>query len=161
MRQGAYPLIFQGFRAIAPLLQLRKPYVVLHFCLYLMWVLPAWGQTSDTGLLRGRMVDGRTGAPLSDVLVTLEEAPRLSIPVVGYAFMSRTVDAYFVTDVRNTLRLPAYAAARCARESRLQVSTRRLTLFAEVINVLDRSNVRFDPPSVNTVTHAPATRSNV
>ena len=30
---------------------------------------------------------------------------------------------------------------------------RRLTLFAEVINLLDRDNVRFNPPGVNTATH--------
>jgi hypothetical protein len=58
-----------------------------------------------------------------------------------------------VTDVRNTTRLPTYARLDLRANRAYNWSRQRLTLFAEVINVLNRSNVRFDPPSVNTLTH--------
>ena len=54
----------------------------------------------------------------------------------------------------------AETARGCRSYSRLDLranraftwSRRRLTLFAEVINVLNRDNVRFNPPGVNTTT---------
>ena len=74
-----------------------------------------------------------------------------NFPVPGY-YASRD-GSYFVTDVRNTARLPTYARLDFRANRTFNRGTRRFTLFAEVINVLNRSNVRFDPPAVN-----PATR---
>ena len=74
-----------------------------------------------------------------------------NFPAPGY--YTEQDGAYFVTNVRNTLRLPAYARLDLRANRAYTWPRRRLTIFAEVINVLNRSNVRFDPPSVNTVTH--------
>ena len=46
-----------------------------------------------------------------------------------------------LTDARNTERLPVYAGSICARTGRSTGHTRRLTLFAEVINMLNRDNI--------------------
>lgn len=73
-----------------------------------------------------------------------------NFPVAGY---HREQDGlYFVSDRRNEVRLPVYARLD-VRASRTFTWTRsRLTLFAEVINLLDRDNVRSNPPTVNSRT---------
>ena len=78
-----------------------------------------------------------------------------NFPVPGY--YARQDDAYFVTDARNTARLPAYGRLDLRANRAYNWSRRRLTLFVEVINVLNRDNVRFSPPGINTTTRA-ATR---
>lgn len=75
-----------------------------------------------------------------------------NFPVPGY--YAQQDGAYVVTDVRNTARLPAYGRLDLRANRAFNWSRRRLTLFAEVINVLNRDNVRFSPPGVNTVTRA-------
>ena len=59
---------------------------------------------------------------------------------------------YFVTDRRNESRLPLYARLDIRANRTFNWSRKRLTLFAEVINLLNRDNLRFDPPSINPVT---------
>ena len=73
-----------------------------------------------------------------------------NFPVAGYY---REQDAlHFASEVRNALRLPVYARLD-VRASRTFTWTRsRLTLFGEVINVLDRDNVRSNPPTVDSRT---------
>lgn len=71
-------------------------------------------------------------------------------PAPGY-FIARD-DRYFVSDRRNELRLPQYARVDVRANHTFTWARRRLTLFAEVINVLDRENVRYNPPSINTQT---------
>ena len=73
-----------------------------------------------------------------------------NFPVAGYY---REQDGlYFASDLRNELRLPVYARLD-VRASRTFTWTRsRLTLFGEVINVLDRDNVRSNPPTVDSRT---------
>jgi outer membrane receptor for ferrienterochelin and colicin len=56
---------------------------------------------------------------------------------------------YGVTDVRNTLRLPAYARLDIRADRTLSWGPRRVTLFAEVVNVLNRRNERNVPYSVD------------
>jgi hypothetical protein len=53
-----------------------------------------------------------------------------------------------LTDVRNTLRLPAYARLDIRADRTFTWSGRRMTLFAEVANVLNRENVRNVPPGI-------------
>jgi CarboxypepD_reg-like domain len=73
-----------------------------------------------------------------------------NFPIPGY-YASQN-GSYFITDVRNTERLPVYSRLDLRANRTFNWSRRRLTLFAEVINVLDRGNVRFIPPGVNTTT---------
>jgi outer membrane receptor protein involved in Fe transport len=73
-----------------------------------------------------------------------------NFPIPGY-YASRD-GAYFVTDVRNTERLPVYSRLDLRANRAFNWSRRRLTLFAEIVNVLNRGNVRFIPPGVNVTT---------
>src|SRR6185436_14416358 len=78
-----------------------------------------------------------------------------NFPIPGY--YAGANDVYFLTDVRNTERLPFYARLDLRANRTFTWSRRRLTLFVEVINVLNRSNYRFDPPRVNLATRVVAT----
>ncbi|MGH9310895.1 MAG: TonB-dependent receptor plug domain-containing protein, partial [Vicinamibacterales bacterium] len=73
-----------------------------------------------------------------------------NFPVPGYY----TYDAgqYFLTDQRNTARLPGYARLDLRANRTFDWTRRRLTLFVEVLNVLNRENVRFNPPRINSAT---------
>jgi len=59
---------------------------------------------------------------------------------------------YFVAASRNTLRLPTYSRVDLRGNRTFNWSRKRLTLFVEVINLLNRDNVRFNPPGVNSTT---------
>ena len=78
-----------------------------------------------------------------------------NFPAPGYL---REVDGrYFLGDLRdsrNELRLPSYARLDLRANRTFTWSSRRLTLFAEVVNVLNRANVRYNPPSINGRTFA-------
>jgi hypothetical protein len=75
-----------------------------------------------------------------------------NFPIPGY--YAQQGAGYVVTDTRNGARLPAYSRLDLRANRAFTWSRRRLTLFAEVINVLNRDNVRFNPPGINTVTRA-------
>jgi hypothetical protein len=61
-------------------------------------------------------------------------------------------DNFFVSSSRNTLRLPTYSRVDVRANRTFNWSRKRLTLFAEVINLLNRENVRFNPPGINGAT---------
>jgi hypothetical protein len=73
-----------------------------------------------------------------------------NVPAPGY-FTERGGD-YFVSATRNDLRLPTYSRVDLRGNRTFNWSRKRLTLFAEVMNVLNRDNVRFNPPGVNSST---------
>ena len=75
-----------------------------------------------------------------------------NFPIPGY-FGSQN-GGYFVTDVRNTERLPVYSRLDLRANRTFNWSRRRLTLFAEVVNLLNRDNVRFNPPGINVTTRS-------
>ena len=79
-----------------------------------------------------------------------------NFPIPGY-YARQQDGVYVVSDARNTARLPAYSRLDLRVNRAFTWSRRRLTLFAEVINVLNRDNVRFDPPGINTATRATTT----
>jgi hypothetical protein len=54
-----------------------------------------------------------------------------------------------LTDVRNTLRLPAYARLDVRADRTVSWAERRVTLFVEVANLLNRRNERNVPYSVD------------
>jgi outer membrane receptor for ferrienterochelin and colicin len=73
-----------------------------------------------------------------------------NFPIPGY--YAQQGDRYFVADRRNTARLPSYARLDLRANRTFDWSRSRLTLFVEVLNVLNRENVRFNPPRVNAAT---------
>jgi hypothetical protein len=73
-----------------------------------------------------------------------------NVPAPGY--YTKEGSDYFLTTSRNTLRLPTYSRVDVRANRTFNWAHKRLTLFAEVINLLDRDNVRFNPPGVNTAT---------
>jgi hypothetical protein len=73
-----------------------------------------------------------------------------NVPAPGY--YAQEGSGYVVSPVRNTLRLPTYSRVDLRANRTFNWSRKRLTLFAEVINLLNRDNVRFNPPGVNTAT---------
>lgn len=73
-----------------------------------------------------------------------------NVPAPGYY---REIDGIVrVSDTRNELRLPAYARLDLRANRTFNWSRSRMTVFAEVINVLNRDNVRFNPPSISRAT---------
>jgi hypothetical protein len=73
-----------------------------------------------------------------------------NFPIPGY--YASDAGGYVLTDVRNTERLPLYSRLDVRANRAFTWSHRRVTLFAEVINVLNRDNVRFAPPGINVTT---------
>ncbi len=73
-----------------------------------------------------------------------------NFPVVGYySPTGESMDdapTYGITDHRNTARIPAYARVDLRLDRTFHVAQSRLTLFGEVVNVLDRTNFRIDGP---------------
>ena len=73
-----------------------------------------------------------------------------NVPAPGYFAESNGV--YTLSHHRNGLRLPTYSRVDLRANRTFTWSGRRLTLFAEVVNVLNRDNVRFIPPTVRSAT---------
>jgi hypothetical protein len=84
-------------------------------------------------------------------------SPRLSVsgklrmgsnfPAPGY--YTESDGRFYVGETKNDVRLPSFARLDLRLNRTFTWSTRRLTLFAEVINVLNRENVRYHPPSID------------
>jgi hypothetical protein len=70
-----------------------------------------------------------------------------NFPAPGY--YTEVDGKFYVSDTRNEVRLPSFARLDLRINRTFTWSDRRLTLFAEVINVLNRENVRYHPPSIN------------
>jgi hypothetical protein len=70
-----------------------------------------------------------------------------NFPAPGY--YSESDGKYYVAETKNEVRLPSFARLDLRLNRTFTWSTRRLTLFAEVINVLNRENVRYHPPSID------------
>ena len=80
-----------------------------------------------------------------------------NFPTPGY-FESRTAASsgqalYFLSSTRNTLRVPVYTRLDVRANRTFSWRATRLTLFAEVLNVYARDNVRASSPGINGVTH--------
>ena len=68
-------------------------------------------------------------------------------PAPGY--FRESADRVLVSSSRNELRMPVYARLDARANRTFNWSRSRMTLFAEVMNVLNRDNVRFSPPSIS------------
>jgi outer membrane receptor protein involved in Fe transport len=62
-----------------------------------------------------------------------------NVPVAGY-FVERD-GGLFLSDQRNAVRLPTYARLDLRADRTFHFTRRRLTLYVEVLNVLDRTNL--------------------
>ena len=71
-----------------------------------------------------------------------------NFPIPGY-YTERSDGTFYIGPERNTARLPLYARLDLRANRTFTWSHHRVTGFLEVINVLNRENVRFVPPSVN------------
>jgi len=72
-----------------------------------------------------------------------------NFPIPGY-YTEHPDGTFFIGPDRNTARLPVYARLDVRGNRTFTWSHHRVTLFAEVVNVLNRENVRFVPPPINT-----------
>ena len=70
-----------------------------------------------------------------------------NFPAPGY--YDESDGRYYVGETKNDVRLPSFARLDLRVNRTFTWSTRRLTLFVEVINVLNRENVRYHPPSID------------
>src|SRR5262245_10226848 len=70
-----------------------------------------------------------------------------NFPAVGY--WEQRGENTFVSSTRNGLRVPVYARLDVRANRTFNYRSRRLTLFAEVLNAFARDNVRKTPPSIN------------
>ena len=80
-----------------------------------------------------------------------------NFPVPGY-FESRETSslqspAYFLSAARNTMRVPVYSRLDLRANRAFWWRATRPTLFAEVLNVYARENVRASRPGINGITH--------
>ena len=84
-------------------------------------------------------------------------SPRMSVsgklrmgsnfPAPGY--YTESGGRYYVGETKNDVRLPSFARLDLRVNRTFTWSSRRLTLFAEVINVLNKDNERYHPPSID------------
>lgn len=70
-----------------------------------------------------------------------------NVPAPGY--FADVDGIIFLSAARNEVRMPLYARVDLRANRTFNWSRSRLTLFAEVMNVLNRDNVRFVPPGVS------------
>lgn len=73
-----------------------------------------------------------------------------NFPIPGY--YAEQGSGYTLSEHRNRARLPSYARLDLRANRTFDWTRRRLTLFVEVLNVLNRENVRFNPPRVSSTT---------
>jgi hypothetical protein len=74
-----------------------------------------------------------------------------NFPVPGY--YEQRQDSYFLSTTRNNLRVPVYSRLDVRVNRTFSVRATRLTLFAEVLNLYARENVRASQPGINGITH--------
>jgi hypothetical protein len=82
-----------------------------------------------------------------------------NFPTPGY-YEARTVttaaqpvEFYFLSTERNRLRVPVYNRLDVRANRTFSWRATRLTLFAEVLNLYARENVRASQPGINGITH--------
>jgi carboxypeptidase family protein/TonB-dependent receptor-like protein len=69
-----------------------------------------------------------------------------NVPAAGY--WEQRGSEYFVGTTRNIVRIPTYARLDVRANRTFNWSSKRLTLFVEVLNVFNRDNVRYNTPVV-------------
>jgi hypothetical protein len=69
-----------------------------------------------------------------------------NFPAPGY--WEERADGVYLSSLRNRLRVPSYTRLDLRASRTFNFRAKRLTLFAEVINALDRENARFITPDI-------------
>jgi outer membrane cobalamin receptor len=126
------------------------------------WVAYSFGHTRYTDRVTGERFDGDFDQRHTvTVFGRYRISDRMSAnarfrygsnrPFLGY-YERRASGLFFVGTERNTTRVPAYSRLDVRADRTYRWGTRRLTLFGEVTNLLDRENVRQVPPFVSTRT---------
>jgi hypothetical protein len=122
------------------------------------WVSYAFGHSRQDDEATGESFDGDLdqrhtfnlyGFMRASDRVSFSAKARLGSNVPAPGYYRTAGDLVLLAPTRNELRLPAYARVDIRANRAFNWSHSRMTLFAEVINVLNRDNVRFNPPSVN------------
>ena len=123
------------------------------------WIAYSFGRTRSTDVLTGERFDGDFDQRHTISLVgRYRLSDRMSIntrwrygsnrPMTGY--IERHEDGqYFVGASRNAARVPTYARWDARVDRTYRWSNRRLTVFGEVANILNRENLRQIPPFVD------------
>lgn len=122
------------------------------------WVSYAFGHSRQDDAATGESFDGDLdqrhtfnlyGFVRASDRVSFSAKARVGSNVPAPGYYRTAGDLVLLAPTRNELRLPAYARVDIRANRVFNWSRSRMTLFAEVINVLNRDNVRFNPPSVN------------
>jgi hypothetical protein len=122
------------------------------------WISYAFGQLRYTDRLTGEHFDADFDQRHAvNAYIRLGLSARTSVstrvrygsnfPIAGY--WEERGGLYFVDSLRNRVRLPTYARVDVRANRTFFVKRSRLTLFAEVLNVLAQENWRQADPSVN------------
>ena len=114
------------------------------------WIAYTWAHTTHEDMITGERFDGDYDQRHTINVFLLQRLSyrwatsaklRLgsNVPLVGY--FTGTTDALKLSDRRNQVRLPWYARLDLRANRTFTFSRRRLTLYAEVVNVLGRRNL--------------------
>jgi len=82
-----------------------------------------------------------------------------NFPAPGYyearplTIAGQELEAYYLSDARNRLRVPLYSRLDVRANRTFSWRATRLTVFAEVLNLYARENVRATSPGINGMTH--------
>ncbi len=123
------------------------------------WLAYAWGTHTETVAATGETFPGdydqrhtlnAYGIFRWSGRTSLSARARLgsNFPLPGY-FEYVDGDTYRLGTARNTERLPQYSRVDVRADRTFTRQTRRLTLFVEVVNVLNRTNVGLADPGIN------------
>ncbi len=123
------------------------------------WIAHAWGRHTETVSATGETFPGdydqrhtlnAYGIYRWSGRTSLSARARLgsNFPLPGY-FNYVDGDTYRLGSARNTERLPTYSRVDMRADRTFTRKTRRLTLFVEVVNALNRTNVGLADPGIN------------
>lgn len=125
------------------------------------WLTYAYGRTRYTDATTGERFWGDYDQRHTfSAFATYRTSDRMSVglrfragsnlPATGY--WTERAGRQYVTDVRNTLRVPDYSRLDVRLDRTFTWTEKRLTLFVDLLNATRRDNVRYLPPSVNRTT---------
>lgn len=114
------------------------------------WIAYTWAHTTYNDIVSGEHFDGDNDQRHTFNVFLLQRLSFRSsasaklrlgsnVPLVGY--FAGTTDALTIAETRNQVRLPWYVRLDLRANRTFTFARRRLTLFAEVVNVLGRRNL--------------------
>lgn len=121
------------------------------------WMSYAWGRAESRDVETGERYDGdwdqRHTLNLNAsyrwsarTALSMRFRYGSNFPLQGY-YAPFDADRHLVVSARNTSRLPAYARLDARADRTFTYRRSRLTLFAEVVNLLNRANARLQSPA--------------